>query len=207
MTLLTILVPFGTVAVVIAVAATVFKLWYRRLPEGQALVISDTTGTRACLDGGGLILPVVARAEVVDLTVKALIFDRCGAESLRCKDGFRADLRLVFFVRVEPTVEGVLRVAQEIGCARAAELETLKELFQAQFMEQAKQAAAARRFAELFLERSSFKQEILAGIGRELRGYVVDSVVIDHLARTGIEHLDASNPLEAEAHATMRPDD
>ena len=67
---------------------------------------------------GAVVYPIINRAEVMDLSVKTIDIDRRGKEGLICNDNIRADINLTFFVRVNKTVEDVLKVAQSIGCAR-----------------------------------------------------------------------------------------
>lgn len=183
MTLTPILIALGLLVIALGATLAVLKLWYRQPHEGQALLISGIGGNRVCLDGGGLVLPVLHRGEAVDLTTAVVVIERRGRQGLYCKDGVYADARLVFFVRVSLRREDVLRVAQQIGCRRAADPETLKDLFEARFSEATKQAAAQRSFAELFAERLPFKDDVLAGIGPDLGGYTLDNMVLDHLAR------------------------
>jgi uncharacterized membrane protein YqiK len=198
-------VVVGALLVLLGLAAAVLGAYYHRLPEGQALVISGTSGSRVCLDGGGLVLPLVNRAEAVDLTLKPVVVDRRGREGLRCRDAIRADLRLVFLVGVKPTVEGVLEVAQSVGCSRAGEVEALEERFAARFVEAAKEAVGARTFSQIFTERQELKDALLSRLGPDLGGFVVGTVAIDHLSRTRAEELDPENILDAAHIAAVRP--
>lgn len=199
-----VLIALGALLAAVGVAAAVLRRCYQRLPEGQALVIFGMSGRRVRLDGCGLVMPVVERAEAVDLTQKTVVIERRGPDGLVCKDSIRADIRLAFYVFVEPTAEDVLEVAGRVGCARAGELKTLEELFTARFSEEAKAAASKYTFKEIFAERVRFRDEVMAGVGRDLQGYVLGSVAIDHLARTPVEELDPSNPIDAAGIAKIR---
>ena len=82
---------------------------------------------------GGVVIPVLHRSEVMNISVKTVEIDRRGKEGLICKDNIRADIRVSFFVKVNKTQEDVLKVAQSIGCSRASDPKTLEELFVAKF--------------------------------------------------------------------------
>ncbi len=82
---------------------------------------------------GQVVLPVLHRAEVMDISVKAIEITRAGKEGLICRDNIRADIRISFFVKVNKTVEDVVKVAQAVGTARASDRNTLQELFHAKF--------------------------------------------------------------------------
>ena len=70
---------------------------------------------------GAVVYPIINRAEIMDLSVKTIDIDRRGKEGLICNDNIRADIKVTFFVRVNKTVDDVLKVAQSIGCARASD--------------------------------------------------------------------------------------
>lgn len=93
---------------------------------------------------GAVVLPIVHRAEVLDLSVRTLVIDRRGKDGVTCADGLRADMKVTFLVRVNDTTENILRVARTIGCARAADPGTLEELFGAKFAEAIKTVASWR---------------------------------------------------------------
>jgi hypothetical protein len=71
----------------------------------------------------------------MDISVKTIEIDRRGKEGLICKDNIRADIKVTFFVRVNKTVEDVLKVAQSIGCCARVDQKTIEHLFTAKFSE------------------------------------------------------------------------
>ena len=71
----------------------------------------------------------------MDISVKTIEISRMGKDGLICRDNIRADIRITFFVRVNKTVEDVIKVAQAIGAERASDQATLQELFNAKFSE------------------------------------------------------------------------
>src|SRR5215212_5359845 len=103
--------------------------FYRQVEQGRALIINTVKKEPVVAFTGAVVYPIINRAEVMDLSVKTIDIDRRGKEGLICNDNIRADINVTFFVRVNKTVEDVLKVAQSIGCARASDHGTLKELF------------------------------------------------------------------------------
>ena len=99
---------------------------------------------------GAIVLPIVNRAEIMDLSVKTIDVSRRGKEGLICADNIRADIKVTFFVRVNKTVDDVLRVAQSIGCVRASQQSTLDELFLAKFSEALKTVGKQMEFEQLY---------------------------------------------------------
>jgi uncharacterized membrane protein YqiK len=189
-------------AIVVVIAVIVWKS-YHSVPAGKALVINRGHGTVVTFTGR-IVLPVLHRAEEIDVSVKQIVIDRRHRDGVICADNLRADLTATFYVRVNRAVEDILRVAQSVGCARAADPRTLEELFTAKFSEAIKTVAKKLEFAELMAHREQFKDQIIYVVGKDLNGYVLDDVAIDYLEQTSIEHLDPANVLDAQGIKKIR---
>ncbi len=170
---------------------------YRKVDQGRALIVNKMNKVEVNFMGG-LVIPVVHRSEVMDISVKTIEIARTGTEGLICKDNIRADIKVTFFVRVNKTEEDVLKVAQAIGTNRASHQETLEELFSAKFSEALKTVGKVLDFEELYTRRHDFKEKILENIGEDLNGYVLDDAAIDFLEQTPMTNLDPKNVLDAQ---------
>jgi uncharacterized membrane protein YqiK len=177
--------------------AFVIARFYRKVDQGQALIINKMSAEPDVTFTGGVVYPIIHRCETMDISVKSIVISRSGKEGLICKDNIRADIKVAFFVRVNKTKEDVLRVAQSIGCARASKQETLEELFAAKFSEALKTVGKQLEFEDLYTRREEFKNQIIEVIGRDLNGYALEDAAIDYLEQTPIEALDKDNILDA----------
>ena len=182
--------------IVLGLLVLIARTW-RQVEQGRAMIINKMSSEPKVTFSGGIVLPIVNKAEVMDLSVKTIEISRRGKEGLICADNIRADIKVTFFVRVNKTVDDVLRVAQSIGCARASDPRTLEELFSAKFSEALKTVGKGMEFEELYTKRAFFKDEILKVIGKDLNGYVLDDAAIDFLEQTPMEVLDPHNVLDA----------
>lgn len=187
--LVLLLVPMGF--------AVLARRFYLKVEQGKALIINKLRGVEVTFTGA-LVWPVIYRAEIMDISVKAIQIDRTSNEGLICQDNIRADIKVAFFVRVNKTEEDVLRVAQAIGCVRASAQETLEQLFSAKFSEALKTVGKRMNFEDLYKERDSFKEQIIEVIGRDLNGYVLEDVAIDFLEQTPIGDLNQDNILDSQ---------
>ncbi|MFC4052432.1 flotillin family protein [Actinomadura syzygii] len=170
---------------------------FRKVEQGRALIISklkkvDVTFT------GAVVLPVLHKAELMDISVKTIDIERTGRDGLICKDNIRADIRITFFVRVNKTAEDVIKVAQAIGTARASDQDTLQELFAAKFSEALKTVGKHLDFEDLYTRRNEFRDHIIQVIGTDLNGYSLEDAAIDYLEQTSLLSLDKSNILDAQ---------
>lgn len=185
------------IVVIAALLAALYSSLYKKVPQGKALVVS-TTKTVEVTFTGKLVLPIIHKAEIMDTSVKTIEIDRRQHEGLICRDNIRADIKVLFFVRVNKSEEDVIKVAQTIGVERASSRETLEELFVAKFSEALKTVGKRLDFIDLYTERRRFRDEIVEVIGTDLNGYVLEDAAIDYLEQTPLAELDAKNILDAQ---------
>ena len=195
-TILAVSLGFGVI--ILVGFAALFSKFYRKVGPEEAIVRSGKGGLKAATGEGIWVVPILHRAEQMDLSVKRIEIARSGEVGLVCRDNIRADIEVAFFVRVNNTTGDILNVAQSLGCRRASERTALIELFDAKFSEALKTVGKHFDFVELYEERDKFKERILQIIGTDLNGYVLDDCAIDNLEQTPIEKLSPLNILDAE---------
>ena len=181
------LLAFGFVASLFAMgqAVMILRCW-RKVEQGTALII--TGGIEPTVHfSKAIVLPLIRREENMDISVKRIDIFRHGSEGLVCKDDVRADIKVAFHVRVNNTAEDVLKVAQTVGTARAADPKQLIERFGARFSESMRTVVKQFDYDELLTSPEAFKNQILNVIGGDLNGYVLDDVAIDYLERSPVE--------------------
>ncbi len=170
---------------------------YKKVIQGRILIRTGAGGTKVFFNAG-LVVPVLHKMEIMDISVKKLEIERMGVNGLICKDNIRADIKVAFFIRVNKNVSDIINVAQTIGCVRASEFETLRTLFDAKFSEALKTVGKKFNFIELYEARSEFRNEIISIIGTDLNGYVLDDCAIDDLEQTPLSFLKNDNILDSE---------
>jgi uncharacterized membrane protein YqiK len=193
-----VLVVVGIIAFLLFGLLALVARFYRQVDQGRALVINTMRTEPVVAFTGAVVYPIINRAEIMDLSVKTIDIDRRGKEGLICNDNIRADINVTFFVRVNKTVDDVLKVAQSIGCARASDPAALEELFTAKFAEALKTVGKHFNFDELYTKRDDFKDKIIEVIGKDLNGFILDDAAIDYLEQTPLEHLDKDNIMDAD---------
>ena len=197
---LVIAVTIGTALLVLAmfVIGVMIAKFYRKVEQGKALIVNKMKAEPEVTFTGATVLPIIHKAEVMDISVKTIEIDRRHKDGLICRDNIRADIKVTFFVRVNKTIDDVVRVAQSIGCARASDPGTLEALFSAKFSEGLKTVGKQLDFVDLYTKRHEFRDAIINLIGRDLNGYVLEDAAIDYLEQTPISHLDPMNILDAQ---------
>ncbi|MFF0079253.1 flotillin family protein [Streptomyces canus] len=191
------IVGIGVLVAVCLVAVLVVSQLFRKVEQGKALIVSKTRRVDVTFTGQ-VVLPVLHKAEVMDISVKTIEITRAGKEGLICRDNIRADIRISFFVKVNKTAEDVVKVAQAVGTARASDRDTLQELFHAKFSEALKTVGKQLDFTDLYTKREELRYRIIEVIGVDLNGYHLEDAAIDYLEQTPLTQLDPANVLDAQ---------
>ena len=191
-TALTIVAALGALLLIAVPGIVLLAGAYRKVESGAALVITRLGRTEVSFHAA-LVLPLLHRAELIDLRAHSLIVERRGRDGLLCSDDIRADVRARFFIRVNPTSEDVLKVAATVGCARAGDPAVLEELFHGKCVEALKVVTRQLDFESLQRRLEDYKEQVLEVIGRDLGGYVLEDAVIEEVRQTAIEQLDAND--------------
>ncbi|MCG8312799.1 MAG: hypothetical protein MI976_06235 [Pseudomonadales bacterium] len=174
-----------------------FKAFYIKVNQGEALIKNDMSTTPKVYFTGSMILPVIHKREIMKISVITLEIDRRSKDGLICKDNLRADITVAFYLRVNETPEDVLKVAKAVGVDRASSKDAVNELFNAKFSEALKTVGKKMEFLELFENRILFRDQIIEVIGEDLNGYILEDVAIDYLEQTPKVALDPSNILDS----------
>ena len=193
-----ILIAVGAIVFLIIAFFVVLSMFYKKIPQGKSIVRSGVGGTKVAFNKGMYVIPVFHKMEIMDISVKKIEINRMQGDGLICKDNIRADIKVAFFVRVNKSVDDVINVAQNLGCERASDPETLKSIFEAKFSEALKTVGKKFDFTELYEARREFRDEILNIIGTDLNGYILDDCAIDYLEQTELKFLSVENILDSE---------
>ncbi len=185
-------------AIILLGAFSLFASFYKKVPQGKAMIVSTLSREPKVTFTGSMVLPVIHLKEMMDIDLKTIEIDRRGSDGLICRDNIRADIKVTFFVRVNKTTEDVLKVAQAVGVDRASDQAAVEELFSAKFSEALKTVGKRMDFISLYEERDAFRDDIIKVIGKDLNGYVLEDAAIDYLEQTPVNSLDPNNILDAE---------
>ncbi len=193
-----ILLALGVIVFLIITFFVVLSMFYKKIPQGKAIVRTGVGGSKVAFNKGMYVIPVFHKMEIMDISVKKIEIARMQHDGLICRDNIRADIKVAFFVRVNKSVDDVINVAQNLGCDRASDPETLKSIFESKFSEALKTVGKKFDFIELYEARREFRDEILNIIGTDLNGYILDDCAIDYLEQTELRFLSSDNILDSE---------
>lgn len=201
------LYPAVFIAVVVGFVLWLFNKALVKASPGQALIKTGFGLTQSAIStSSAIVLPLLHKVDTVDLTVKTVKITRKGQhESLSCADGIRAEVEVDFYIQINVVEDDIRRVATTVGCARASNVETIRELFEAKFADALKTAGAKLTFDQLYQNRRLFRTEILKALTGEtgvehdviLNGYKLDDVAIQYLEQLPLDKHDKNNVLDS----------
>lgn len=201
----TIIAIVGILVVFLAVLGFVASCYKRVNGSGEALVITrfGSSEKNASLSGA-FVWPKINFFERIDLTRKPILVIREGVrgktgeeyEGLPCKDDIRADIRVAFYIGVNPEEKDILLLAENLTCAGASDIEVLKKHLTPKFSEALKTAIKQFDFKSLYESRKEFRNQVKELLENDMEGFKLYDVVIDKIEQTPLEALDPNNILD-----------
>lgn len=193
-------VLFGIILVVIIVAILVAFLnrFYRKSSRDAALIRTGFGGQRIILSGGCLALPFLHKIDEINMRTMRIEVSRTGNHSLITSDKMRVDVELEFYLRVQPTIEGVETAAQAIG-SKSLNPDGVRNLLEGRFIDAAQAIASAEVMDKLHTNRAEFVRHIQEAVRGNLAqsGIQLESVSLTRLDQAAFSALDENNAFNA----------
>lgn len=188
----------------ILLMAIAFSRFYKKVPNQGLVFVVNKLKTISVYDTGGWVLPIVHRLEIMDITRKKVSIQRRGkkdsfdeeSEGLPCKDNVRADIKVDFYIGVNPKEEEVKKVVKNFSVEKAGSQAALQEYFTPKFSEALKTAAKRFDFEDLYTKRLEFRDEVKDIIGDDLDGFTLHDVVIDYLEQSSLDSHNRDNMMD-----------
>ena len=187
------------VATVILVCGAIFSgfgimvaKFYRTPKLDEALVVTKPAGTSVALNSGALVLPIIHRAESIDLSPHAIPVHRTGARGLISQDGVRVDVEMTLYIAVGRTENDILSVTESLGSASMSQDEMVRGLLVPK-IEAAVRNIVANLDYELLFRATNLRKRLLVELDLELSGFVVQDLAVIRLEHTPTDQLDPKN--------------
>ncbi len=187
------------VALIVVILAILFmNRFYRKASREVALIRTGAGGQRIIMDGGCLSLPFLHRVSEVNMRTTRLEIERAGDRSVITKDRLRVDTIVEFYVRVDPSDDGVATAAQALAgkTFRASELAGTLE---GKLVDAVLSVAATYTMDELQNRRGEYVREVSDLLRENLaqNGLVLESVSLTRMDQTPFHTLDENNAFNA----------
>src|SRR5512135_1173275 len=159
----------GTIACLVGVAILVFFAMiarsYVKAPANRAFVRTGgffrkpDAPPKVVMNGGTWVFGFIHEITWVDLGTMAIEIERTEQNALLTRDPQYADIRAIFYIKVDPVVEGIIDAARTIG-GKAVDATGVKQLVEAKLDGALRDVAATFTLMSLHQERENFIKEV-----------------------------------------------
>ena len=192
----------GVIAIVFVagLAAFVGSVIRYRIPKADvALVRTGGAKEKIRITGGLWVNTIIHEIKEVSLNTMRLEVLRETSDSLITNDFNRADVEVVFYLKVDPKEEDILKAAQALG-DKSMTPETIRELIEPMLDGALRSVAAESQIQDLLQKRIEFADKVLDACGDNLKehnGLTLDTVSIIRVDQTPITMFDPTNRFDA----------
>ncbi len=183
------LIIFLIIFVLVGIAAVVFYAMiaksYVKAPTNKAFVrtggLSKTATERpkVVMNGGSWVFGLLHEITWVDLRTMEIEIERTEDNALLTHDPQYADIKAIFYIKVSPSIEGIIDAARTIG-DKVVDADIVKQLMDAKLDGALRDVAATFTLMSLHQEREKFIKEVQNRVKGDLEenGLILESVSI-----------------------------
>jgi uncharacterized membrane protein YqiK len=182
------LIPLITVVVIVLVVYVLIRSVIRayvKTPANRAFVRTGglfrkpNDPPKVVMNGGAWVFRTIHELTWVDLGTMAIEIERTEQNALLTIDPQYADIKAIFYIKVNPTVEGIVDAARTIGGAEV-NAGAVKALVDAKLDGALRDVAASFTLMSLHQEREKFIQDVQSRLKTDLEenGLMLESVSI-----------------------------
>ena len=134
---------------------------------------------KVVMNGGAWVFRTIHEITWVDLGTMAIEIERTENNALLTIDPQYADIKVIFYIKVNPTVEGIIDAARTIG-SKQIDANAVKQLVDAKLDGALRDVAATFTLMSLHQEREKFIQEVQSRLKTDLEenGLMLEAVSI-----------------------------
>ncbi len=134
---------------------------------------------KVVMNGGAWVFRTIHEITWVDLGTMAIEIERTENNALLTIDPQYADIKVIFYIKVNPTVDGIVDAARTIG-GKQVDANAVKQLVDAKLDGALRDVAATFTMMSLHQEREKFIQEVQSRLKTDLEenGLMLESVSI-----------------------------
>jgi uncharacterized membrane protein YqiK len=183
--------PFVTIVVILIAALIALALVrsimraYIKTPANRSFVRTGglfrkpNDPPKVVMNGGAWVFRTIHEVTWVDLGTMAIEIERTENNALLTIDPQYADIKAIFYIKVNPTVEGIIDAARTIG-GKQVDSNAVKQLVDAKLDGALRDVAASFTLMSLHQEREKFIQEVQNRLKTDLEenGLMLEAVSI-----------------------------
>lgn len=183
---------------VIAILVAFLNRFYRKTSRDVAIIRTGFGGQKIILSGGCLALPFLHKVDEINMRTMRIEISRAGPKSLITGDRMRVDVEIEFYLRVQPTMDGVATAAQAIG-SKSLSPDGVRNLLEGRFVDATQAIASSEMMDNLHTQRAEFVRRISEAVRDNLAhsGIQLESVSLTRFDQAAFASLDENNAFNA----------
>lgn len=200
-----VMLAFFGVAVLLGFGfALIITRLYKKSSSDMAFVRTGMGGSKAVLDGGCVVVPLLHNVRNITLQTIEAEVERNGEKALQTSDIPRADVKAVFYIRVGKNAEMVTNAANTLG-EKAANPDLIKRMVEGKLEGALRDVAKTRTFDDLNGKRSEFASAVQTALRTDLdhNGLMLETVTIPFFDQTPTQYLKPESNI-VDAHGMQR---
>ncbi len=150
------------------------------------------------------VFPFIHQTKLFDLKTKEIVIERVEQESLRCKDGVRVEIKIVFKVGVNNTNNDLLWVAEKLGCKETFKNKSVENYLKSGLLTALKSVIQSIEIEKINDNDDQIKEDILKRLAPNgelvektqeviFNGYRIGEVSIEQLRQLPLDAHDPKN--------------
>lgn len=194
----------GIVLVVLLTIGLMLAKLFKRSTKEYSFVRTGFGGEKVVMNGGAIVLPVLHDMVYVKMSTLRIEVERSKEEALISADRLRVDVKADFYLRVQPTMDGISKAATTLG-NRTQNPDEVKTLMESKFVDVLRAVAAEMTMQEMHEQRPEFVQKVQVAIVNDLQknGLELESVSLTSFDQTNVEYFNPNNAFDAEGLANV----
>jgi uncharacterized membrane protein YqiK len=183
---------------VVAILVAFLNRFYRKTSRDVAIIRTGFGGQKIILSGGCLALPFLHKVDEINMRTMRIEIARSGPKSLITGDRMRVDVEIEFYLRVQPTMDGVATAAQAIG-SKSLSPDGVRNLLEGRFVDATQAIASSEMMDNLHTQRAEFVRRISESVRDNLAhsGIQLESVSLTRFDQAAFASLDENNAFNA----------
>ncbi len=189
----------GVIVLSILVAFIASVIRYRIPKADIALVRTGGKEEKIAITGGMWVNIIIHEVKTISLNTMRIEVVRELQDAMITLDLNRADIEAVFYLKVEPVEEDILRAAQALG-DKSMTPETIRELIEPKLEGALRSVAAESEIQDLLQKRQEFEDKVQQTCGEDLKyenGLKLETISIIRVDQTSIESLNPDNRFDS----------
>jgi uncharacterized membrane protein YqiK len=189
---------FGVLILVLGAAGFILSKLFVRSTKSLAYVRTGYGGETVILNGGDFVLPILHKAIPVSLNSNPIEINRINENSVITKDRLRADVSIVFYLKVNPVDLDIMIAAQTLGY-RTMDPSQLSAFLNSLLITSIREAVVEFTLGELLANEQKFVARVRELSVEQLFNYglLLETTSISFLGQTSITYYDPDNALDA----------